>query len=52
MRLTGGTAWFEGRVEVCSDQNWGTVCDHNWDDTDALVACRQRGYYSSSSNCV
>lgn len=33
----------EGRVEICVDGRWGTVCDDQWSWMDALVACRQMG---------
>ena len=44
LRLIGGTSVAEGRVEVCDESRWLTVCDDNWDDTDATVVCRQLGY--------
>ena len=47
IRLQGGNTT-QGRVEICNNNIWGTVCDDFWDNTDARVACRQLGVPSSS----
>ena len=44
LRLAGGNIPNEGRVEICVNNLWGTVCDDSWDSTDAAVVCQQLGY--------
>ena len=44
-----GQGVMSGRVEVCWDDRWGTVCDQNWSDNDATVVCRELGFLSSST---
>ena len=35
----------EGRVEICIDNQWGTVTDDGWSSNDAKVVCQQLGYH-------
>ena len=44
IRLSGGPSVYEGKVEVCYDEEWRMVCGEGWSQQDALVTCRQLGY--------
>ena len=47
IRLSGGSTSLNGRVEVCVNGNWGTVCDDFWGTVDANVSSRQLGFSGS-----
>ena len=45
IRLISGSSFpNRGRIEVCMNNTWGTVCTDYWDNLDAAVACHQLGY--------
>jgi len=43
LRLLGGNNPLEGRVEICLNNAWGTVCDNAFSAEDAQVVCTQLG---------
>ena len=47
IHLVNGSNIYEGRVEVCLNNQWGTVCDNDWNSLDAKAVCNQLGYPSS-----
>ena len=42
--MVNGTSDMEGRIEICFDEAWGTICDNLWTTNDGNVACRQLGF--------
>ena len=50
VRLQDGTDISNGRVEICQNGIWGSVCKDGWDSIDAIVVCRQLGYCDAGEN--
>lgn len=50
VRLVDGSVGYEGRLEVCINRVWGTVCSSSrrwrfhWNLNEAKVVCRQLGH--------
>ena len=47
IRLVDGDSERDGRLEVCLNQRWGTVCNTGWSLPDSRVVCKQLGYSAS-----
>lgn len=53
IRLMDGPSSREGRVEICNNGEWGTICDryyYSWDYEDARVVCRQLGFAAAGND--
>ena len=47
-----GNGVTSGRLEVCVNEVWGTVCDDFWTAVDSNVACGQLGFSRFSTSAV
>ena len=50
LRLMGGNIANEGRVEICINNVWGTICDDFWGSSDAAVVCQELGFSTLGQN--
>ena len=44
LRLVNGSSDNEGRIEICIDGAWMSLCSNYWNSENAQVACHQLGY--------
>ncbi len=47
VRLADANVDNEGRVEICIDNVWGTVCDDLFTTPEAKIVCGQLGYLTT-----
>ena len=52
IRLVNGSSPLEGRVEICMNNAWGTVCNNSFSSSDAEVVCTQLGYRFNGSSVL
>lgn len=46
--LLDGATEMEGRIEICINNSYGSICNNRWDVLDATVACKQLEFSSIS----
>ena len=44
VRIVDGLSEYEGRLEICHNELWGTVCNDSWQQSATYVVCRQLGF--------
>ena len=43
-RVRGSSSEMVGRIEVCIQETWRTICSDQWKEEDASVLCNQLGF--------
>ena len=49
--LVDGSEMHNGRVEICLENKWQTICDKSWDSNDAQVVCGELGFTTYGERC-
>ena len=53
IRLVNGAVYQEGRIEICINGVWGSICGDEWTaGTSAFVACKQLGFINSGMHII
>ena len=52
IRLAGKVTTTSGRLEICYNKVWGTVCSRGWELKDSYVACRELGFHQNGNDFV
>ena len=50
VRLFGGSTDYEGTVEICINNAWGTISDYGWGYEEAQTVCNTLGYTAPGMN--
>ena len=46
VRLSNSSQANSGRVEICYNNHFGTICDNEWTTEEASIVCAQLGFES------
>lgn len=52
VKLSGSSDPLRGRIEICMNEVWGTICDDFWDVNDTAVICRQLGFSAEGDHPI
>lgn len=47
IRLVGGSDNTEGRVELCIEGKWNSVCGDHWGNSESYIVCSELGLVPS-----
>lgn len=52
MRLQGGSNHLEGRLEICINDAWGTICQDEFTSDEARIVCANLGFTEGRSAVI